>query len=115
MIGWRHHGSGRSVDSWICARVLAGPAVACVILDVSALELSGSLGLVARYSVCPGPWSRAAVEPYSKAYHHAALQRVSLRVTLATLRPRQSPGRGAESPPGAGAGSQRPLPAGSCG
>ena len=35
MAGCRHHGSLRRVRSGICARVLAGAVVACVIVDVS--------------------------------------------------------------------------------
>src|ERR1039457_7735474 len=39
--GALHPGSVRSVRSWICARLFAGAAVVCVILDVSASNFSG--------------------------------------------------------------------------
>src|ERR1039457_7098894 len=64
MAGSRHHGSFRSVRSLICALVLAGAFTACVIVDVSALELSwGRAAGRMRF-----PWRMVAVpcEPYSQ-------------------------------------------------
>ena len=69
MIGARRQLSLRRVRSGICALVLAGPWLTCVIADVSALELSGC------FRVCPAaPAPARAVhwKLYSNAYHYWA-------------------------------------------
>jgi hypothetical protein len=81
MAGCRHHGSLRRVRSEICALVLAGAVVACVIFDVSSRELAA--GSPAAHRLSPG-WPRAALEPYSTEYHRAAPEAGYMHVTLAT-------------------------------
>src|SRR5215470_7069576 len=87
MAGCRHHGSLRRVRSGSCALVLAGAVVACVIVDVSTLGLAA--GSPAAHRPSPG-WPRAALEPYSTAYHHPDPEAGYRRVTLATLGPTPS-------------------------
>src|SRR5215471_11751264 len=117
MAGCRHHGSWRRVRSEICALVLVGAVVACVIVDVSSLELA--VGSPAAHRLSAG-WPHAALEPYSTEYHHVDPEAGYRHVTLATLgalpssicpadRPAGEPAGG--SPPGAGAGSRPPPPA----
>src|SRR5215831_7247541 len=81
MAGCRHQGSLRRVRSGICALVLAGAVVACVIVDVSSRELAA--GSPAALRLSPG-WPRAALEPYSTAYHYVDLGAGCEYVTLAT-------------------------------
>jgi hypothetical protein len=81
MAGCRHHGSLRRVRSEICALVLAGVVVACVIFDVSSCELAA--GSPAAHRLSPGR-PHAALEPYSTEYHHAGPEAGYMRVTLAT-------------------------------
>src|SRR5690348_1503885 len=121
MAGCRHHGSLRRVRSEICALVLAGAVVACVIFDVSSRELAA--GSPAAHRLSPG-WPRAALEPYSTEYHHAGPEAGYMRVTLATPVASPSstcsadppvPAPAGGNPPGAGAGSRPPPPATPCG
>src|SRR6516162_6609763 len=81
MAGCLHHASLRRVRSGICALVLAGAVVACVIVDVSSRELAA--GSPAAHRLSPG-WPRAALEPYSTEYHHVDLGAGCECVTLAT-------------------------------
>src|ERR1700721_2305114 len=90
MIGARRQLSLRRVRSGICARVLAGAWLTCVIGDVSALELRGVLP---RLPAAPAPACALHWKLYSNAYHHKARWRRPLRVTLAT--PHLYPGAGA--------------------
>src|SRR5712691_5462573 len=88
--GARHHGSLRRVRSLICALVLAGASIACVIVDVSALKLTGVAppAVYAHWSTDAehghGAWTRCRVNPIPKEYHRDGSGRAYPGVTLAT-------------------------------
>jgi hypothetical protein len=92
--GWRHHGSRRSVFSAICALVLAGACVTCVI-DASALmlKLMSSVTALGHRSgalhAVPAQTGGAALpalptEPYSNGNGHTDPGVTSGGVRLAT-------------------------------
>src|SRR6266702_6055578 len=119
MAGARDHGSLRSVRSLICALVLAGASIACVIVDVSALERLGSLR---RPRALPLAHGLGAVgEPYSQGisprWRGAGLCECDSRYTGPSAdlhRVSRCRATCAGNRPGAAAGSRLPPPATPC-